>query len=200
MIEPIKIGINDDSLFVNGNRHLTVNLARPESEPKTPLGGRLRAVRRHFGDETRQDFARSLNISKDALALYERGENAPAAPVLATYHDRFGIDLNWLLTGLGEMFADPTKAPQPENRPIIYSNLFREVCQIVLRIHSDAGVKLPPLAALDEQSAAYNALIERAEDPADQAELQSLLPWLENQLKKKLRSATSEPGTGKHEA
>jgi len=80
-----------------------VNLARPESEPKTALGSRLRAVRRHFGDENRQDFAKTLGISKDALALYERGENAPSAPVLAAYNVKFGVDLNWLLTSNGTM-------------------------------------------------------------------------------------------------
>jgi len=79
-------------------------VARPESEPKTPLGSRLRQVRRELGDNRREEFAEQLEISKDSLALYERGENVPSATVLAEYHRKFGINLNWLATGQGGMF------------------------------------------------------------------------------------------------
>lgn len=37
--------------------------------------------------------------------MYERGENAPTAPVLAMYHERYGVDINWLLTGKGDMLV-----------------------------------------------------------------------------------------------
>jgi hypothetical protein len=61
-------------------------------------------------------------------------------------------------------------------------------------------VNLLPDALLDEQSGAYNALLARAEDPDDKEELTSLLPWLDERLKKQLSSTRAEPGTGKHQA
>ncbi|MCY1705522.1 helix-turn-helix domain-containing protein [Pannonibacter sp. SL95] len=158
----------------------------------------MRRVRRELGEPKREDFARTLAVSKDALALYERGENVPAANVLAEYRIKFGVDINWLLTGEGEMFADPSKRPAAAPVPAIDADLFRAVGRLILKVYKDEGVKLPPEALLDEQSGAYNALIARAEDPRDITELTALLPWLEARLRKSLAAAAAEPGSGKH--
>ncbi|MCF1454744.1 helix-turn-helix domain-containing protein [Agrobacterium vitis] len=80
-------------------------LAKSESEPKTDLGARIRDVRRKLGDPDRSEFADSLGISKNTLAYYERGERTPDASTLAVYHERFGVNLNWLTTGKGETFT-----------------------------------------------------------------------------------------------
>jgi len=82
----------------------------------------------------------------------------------------------------------------------IDQSAFKAVGSLVVKIHSDEGVTLPPVALLDEQSSAYNTLIERAEDPGDTEELLSLLPWLEARLRKSLKAAASEPGAGKQQA
>lgn len=42
-------------------------------------------------------------MNRESLALYERGENVPTATVLKAYHQIFGVDANWLLTGDGAM-------------------------------------------------------------------------------------------------
>lgn len=141
-----------------------------------------------------------MGISKDALALYERGENSPAAPVLTVYREVFGIDINWLLTGEGEMFAVPTKAPPSPRFHTIKPDVFRAVGRLVTRLHKAEGITLPPDALFDEQSSAYNALIEKAENPTDTDELTSLLPWLETRLKRHLSSAKADPGSDKREA
>jgi transcriptional regulator with XRE-family HTH domain len=164
------------------------------------MGRRLREVRRYFGDEEREAFADRLGVSKSALARYERGENPPDAEVIAAYRKLLGIDANWLATGEGEMFADPSKAPtKPEPRGIDPA-VFRQVGRLVTRVYKEEGVKLPPDAVLDEQADAYNALLARAEDPTDADELMALLPWLEARLKKRLRAAAEAPGTGKQQA
>ncbi|MHC5306972.1 helix-turn-helix domain-containing protein [Bartonella sp. LJL80] len=80
-------------------------MARLEIGAKTPLGSRLRDVRKTLGDIDRSVFAEKLNISKSGLAHYERGERSPDASVLLSYLTVFGIDINWLLTGKGEMFC-----------------------------------------------------------------------------------------------
>lgn len=85
-------------------------LARPEIEPKTQLGLRLREVRAHLKIEDRDVFASQLGLSKGGLAHYERGERVPDASVLQAYREIFGVDANWLLTGNGSMFSKETAA------------------------------------------------------------------------------------------
>ncbi|WP_417766757.1 helix-turn-helix domain-containing protein [Stappia sp.] len=175
-------------------------LARPEIKPKTPLAERLRDLRRRCGDPQRDELAKLFGVSVTAIATYERGEREPAASVLAAYAEVFGANLNWLLTGEGEMFTDPSKVGVKPAMQGLNPAVFRQVGRLVGRMHNEAGVKLPPDAVLDEQAEAYNALLARAEDPADAAELESLLPWLEARLRKKLQAAAAEPGTGKRQA
>ena len=175
-------------------------MARPENKPKTPLASRLREVRRQLGDPERAAIVSALGVSIDAVARYERGDNEPQASVLAAYASAFGVNLYWLLTGEGEMFTGRPQRAAVAPTPAIDPDLFRAVGRLVLNVHKDEGVKLPPDALLDEQAAAYNALIARAEDPRDTAELKALLPWLEARLRKALKAAVAEPGTGKQQA
>lgn len=65
----------------------------------------MRIIRKQFGDPERDEFAARLGVSKNTLASYERGETEPTASVLATYSSTLGININWLVTGKGEMFA-----------------------------------------------------------------------------------------------
>lgn len=79
-------------------------MARPEVEPKTPLGKRLREVRAASGDPERDEFAVQLGINKSSVANYERGERIPDADTLAAYSRIFNVNLNWLVSGEGGMF------------------------------------------------------------------------------------------------
>lgn len=79
-------------------------VARPESEPKTPLAERIRLVRKSCGNLERDEFSSLIGVSKNTLAYYERGERTPDAKVLEAYRDRFGVNLNWLVSGEDEMF------------------------------------------------------------------------------------------------
>lgn len=176
-------------------------MARPELPPKTDLARRLREVRRALGDPERGALALTIGLSKTTLASYERGESEPTASALAAYQREFGVNISWLLTGEGEMFSDPSKRPAgmaAASAPAIDPELFRAVGRLVLKVYKEEGIKLPPDALLDEQAGAYNALVARAEDQRDAAELTALLPWLETRLRKNLAAATAAPGTGKH--
>lgn len=88
-------------------------MARPETEPKTALAERLRAIRRHNGDLDRDLFADRVGVSKNTLAYYERGERTPDAAVLERYREAWNVDLNWLITGEGSMSLTPDY-PLPE--------------------------------------------------------------------------------------
>ena len=174
-------------------------MARPESEPSTDLGKRLRLLRKTIGVEDLKSFADAIGVSKTALFAYEKGERDPSARALSAYRDLYGADINWILTGAGEMFADTSAVPLGPSVHKIKPDVFRAVGRLVTSLHKAEGITLPPDALFDEQSSAYNALIERAVDPSNVDELKSLLPWLEARLKRELAAARTAPGSGKRE-
>ncbi len=53
------------------------------------------------------DFARKINVVQQQLSKYERGENKPSAEFLTKLVERINVNVNWLLTGEGEMFIAP---------------------------------------------------------------------------------------------
>ncbi len=69
---------------------------------KTPLGHRLLQIR---GGEKRADFCRDVGISERTFGDYERGDSLPDAETLNKLAKYRNINLNWLITGEGEMFG-----------------------------------------------------------------------------------------------
>ena len=84
-------------------------MARPTIS-KTPLGQRLTAVRKAAGYEDRLPFAELLGMHPDTLGGYERGDSAPGIDFLTMYKRRFSVNLDWLVSGDGEMFAAASPA------------------------------------------------------------------------------------------
>ena len=66
------------------------------SDPKA-IGRRIRETRGF--DLTQEEFARQLGISQSQLSKYERGLVPPAADVLIQLKKKFGVSIDWLLTG-----------------------------------------------------------------------------------------------------
>lgn len=73
---------------------------------KTELGRRLREVRTALGEQQRDDFANILGIHSRSVANYERGDNQPNSDVLLAYRQKLGVNVDWILTGEGEMFEE----------------------------------------------------------------------------------------------
>ena len=68
-------------------------------------------------------FARSLDILYPVYARYEKGERKPAFEILEKMARVHNINLNWLLTGEGEMFlAQPTLKVRDEDKKITLRN------------------------------------------------------------------------------
>ncbi len=63
------------------------------------VGLRIRKMRGF--DMTQAEFSRKLGISQSQLSKYEREQLAPTADVLIRFKERFGISIDWLLTGKG---------------------------------------------------------------------------------------------------
>ncbi|WP_375663991.1 helix-turn-helix domain-containing protein, partial [Bartonella sp. CL63NXGY] len=83
-------------------------MTRQRNEPKTPLARRLIEVRKLVG-LSRDIFSLKIGISIQGLGNYERGDRTPDATVLTSYGEKFGVNLNWLLTGEDEMFINMMK-------------------------------------------------------------------------------------------
>lgn len=196
--QAVKIGLNHKWIIVKSICDLTCGiLARPEIEPKTPLAARLRDVRRRLGDPDRDVFAAELNISKSSIAHYERGERTPDAEVLAAYNAKHAINMNWLITGEGDMFSSPASALNYASEMRV--NIMRLLTRLVMRLHQDAGIKLPAEEVTAETTVLYNELSKRVDDLTDQEEVEAVLPQLEVRLKKRLAEAKAQPGSGKLE-
>lgn len=68
----------------------------------TGIGKRLKEIRKYL-NQTQQEFASSLNISQQALSKYEN-EDLQIPDEIKEILFKNGININWLLTGEGEMF------------------------------------------------------------------------------------------------
>lgn len=72
----------------------------------TGVGDRIRSIR---GTKTQKAFADSLGISTQAVINYERHGRTPKQQVLNKISNVYGINVDWLLTGTGVMFAPPSR-------------------------------------------------------------------------------------------
>ena len=77
-------------------------MARP-TVSRTPFGQRLTAIREALGFNERKAFAALLGVNAETLGGYERGDNMPNHEFLTRYKHEFSVNLDWLITGDGEM-------------------------------------------------------------------------------------------------
>lgn len=173
-------------------------MARPEIEPKTPLAERLRAVRNRLGDPDREAFANDLAINKSTIAHYERGTRTPDANVLENYRLKFGVNINWLITGIGEMFDDPAQAVN--HASAFQEEIITKLTRIILRVYKEAKIELLPERLPAEAIELYHDLARRVDDLTDMEEVEAVFPQIELRLKKRLSEARDNPRAGKREA
>jgi transcriptional regulator with XRE-family HTH domain len=158
-------------------------------------------LRKNEGEEDLKIFSELVGVSKTALYNYEKGIREPTSKVLATYSQRFGVNLNWLLTGQGEVYAFPQNLPKYKPLPTIDNLVYRRVISVMRSVHVEAtGKRQSTESLLAELPLVYNALIEEATNPFDTQELLNLIPWLEAQLKKKYPAEKIDPTARKKQA
>jgi len=69
------------------------------------IGGRLKEARKAIS-KTMQEVAEAFGLSIRTILNMEKGLRNPDAKYLLLLHSEFNINLNWLLSGTGSMFAD----------------------------------------------------------------------------------------------
>lgn len=170
-------------------------MARPETQPKTPLACRLRQVRRENGDPDRAIFASKLGIGKNTIAFYERGERTPDASVLDAYRRVLGIDLNWLVSG-----ATTDKVANyaiDNDDDFALKPTLSKLVNILGGIIREIYVKEQQVLKVDEfqrhLEAALDDLMERVEDLTDAEEVEAVFPQITVHLRKKIRQKTANP-------
>lgn len=70
------------------------------------FGDRLKKFRQQKG-LTQLDLARTLKISQGYISSVERNQKAPGKELLIALKRYYNLNINWLLTGEGEMFESP---------------------------------------------------------------------------------------------
>ena len=155
----------------------------------------MRALRKNVGDPDRDDVAVRIGVSKSALASYERGETEPNASALAAYRREYGANISWLLSGEGEMFEDPSKAPAPSLQ--VDPALMEKLYKAVQAAYAQTGQKPPAHRIAHEAAALFNDLLARVSDVRDDLIVNAVIPSLAAELVERLSRAAEEPGTGK---
>ncbi len=179
-------------------------MARPE-KISPGLGERLKFLRK---DKTRAEFSAEIGIHENTLGGYERGERQPDFAFFTQLRESTGVNLNWLATGAGQPYDAATSTLRHDNPTSaiiaqvgsIDGELFQEVLKLVRRVYQAENVSLPADAISTATVQYYNALMALPAAPQDTEDLLLLLPWLEKQVRKDIRNAASELGTGKHSA
>lgn len=74
------------------------------------IGERIKQVRKSK-DLTQQKFADSLGMKQNTVATYEMGRTNPSDPAIKSICREFGVNEEWLRTGVGEMFVPASDSP-----------------------------------------------------------------------------------------
>ena len=83
------------------------------------MNDRLKQVRKDSG-LTQQQFADSLNVSRNYVALWEIGQREPSDRTISDICRVYGVNEVWLKTGVGEM-----KLPMPLDQQL--AQIFADV-------------------------------------------------------------------------
>lgn len=165
-------------------------------------GERIRQLR---GDLSQAEFASKIGVHKEMVGKYERGQNVPGGDVLTRMHDVFGVSLDWLLTGQGQMHPAPRvdalnqeyrqveRAPQYDAKGrLIDETLGTYVFDAVISVYNECGARLTGNAGA-VVSRIYNEIVELNLDTWE--EKMGALRYALTQLRRRLQTSNqTEPG------
>jgi transcriptional regulator with XRE-family HTH domain len=69
------------------------------------IGGRIREVRTQVARVSQEEFADLMCMTQSNLSMIETQKFLPSCPLLYRLHTTYQVNVNWLLTGQGEMRA-----------------------------------------------------------------------------------------------
>ena len=135
---------------------------------KTELGQRLLRIR---GSEKRSDFCTRTGVSDRTFGNYERGTSLPDTDFLSKLAESEGINLNWLVTGRGEMYAsggDRGKIPPDERLVGLDAELLESVVTAVAEWLQEKNIKLPADKLWLTYMTCYRVLFKQRQEAKEQ--------------------------------
>jgi transcriptional regulator with XRE-family HTH domain len=79
-----------------------------KKSPEPTVGDRMAIVRRAFGD-VQNDVASAIKVSRAAVSQWEKNQSTPKLYHSKAFADHYGVKLEWLMFGSGQMPALPTE-------------------------------------------------------------------------------------------
>lgn len=120
------------------------------------IAERLRQVRARFGFPRRMDMARFLDLPSSTYSAYESDSGPPKVDWLIALAVR-GVNLNWLLTGEGEIMLPSPAAAGTDQEPVIDEILLAAMIRRVEREQEGRAQPLAPLEKADMVARLYLA-------------------------------------------
>ncbi|WP_039761111.1 helix-turn-helix domain-containing protein [Bartonella queenslandensis] len=163
-------------------------MAKKEIEPKTEQAKRLRLIRESLL-LSRHQIATRLGINKAIYDHAERGTTFPNVEFLVVLSEKLKVNLNWLVTGNGEMFSDMAKAQaaglKPQGIPV---GLMKKLGHLAYTTYHDAQIDMFPEDIVELAAELYGKLQELIQNLNDMEEVEATMPLLKLHLKRKIES------------
>ncbi|WP_144753058.1 helix-turn-helix domain-containing protein [Bartonella saheliensis] len=163
-------------------------MAKKEIEPKTEQAKRLRLIRESLL-LSRHQIATRLGINKAIYDHAERGTTFPNVEFLIVLSQKLKVNLNWLVTGDGEMFSDMAKVKAAGLRSqAIPAGLMKKLGYLAYTTYHDANITLSPEDVAELAAELYGKLQELIQKLNDMEEVEATLPLLKLYLKRKIEA------------
>ncbi|MDO8607605.1 MAG: helix-turn-helix transcriptional regulator [Phaeospirillum sp.] len=153
------------------------------------IGWRIKAVR---GGLSQDAFGEQLGVAKDTVGKYERNRIVPGGDVLARIHVDFGVDINWLLTGEGQMRPGGAGAAPSSASAAIDADMVGRVLEEISLIYKEFGWG-KSLSQLGSEAAQIAA--DLAADGQTPEEKGAAVKAAGAMLRRQLRAAVADPNS-----
>lgn len=77
-------------------------------------------------DISAQKMADSLNVSRGAIVQYETSKRKPSYEFIEALHTKYNVNLNWFVSGQGEMFNGQDKTDHTGIDEAEFKKLFKQ--------------------------------------------------------------------------
>lgn len=150
------------------NRVITpINELHP-SELK--IGKRFALVR---GNRTSKDFAKSLGVHPNSITNYENDKRFPDLSVLTHLVEDYRVNLNWLLTGHGNVYddmsietssGDASMSKSKNGTKKVDQKVFATALQMANEFEKRGGGKLMPSDKIEIVYKIYQDIMDKEQD------------------------------------
>ncbi|MDJ1470837.1 helix-turn-helix domain-containing protein [Xanthocytophaga flava] len=71
------------------------------------IGQRIHHVRTEITGLSQREFVRRMGINQSNISTLEKGQSLPSCFFLFSMHITYNVNLNWLMTGCGQVTCNP---------------------------------------------------------------------------------------------